>query len=35
MRAAEEIMGQGITVEDFKDAYDESKHDPWAKKDSE
>ena len=33
--AAEYIMRKGITLEEFKDAYDESKNDPWAKKDSE
>ena len=31
--AAEYIMRKGITLEEFKDAYDESKNDPWAKKD--
>ena len=28
--AAEYIMRKGITLEEFKDAYDESKNDPWA-----
>ena len=28
--AAEYIMRKGITLEEFKDAYDESKDDPWA-----